>query len=194
MKHALFAALIAAAPLCAQEALPDFATCLDSDMAQFERSLRALQTLPEPREFEIGDTRGVGWCGSAGIIACDRSETPYPCQHRLAALQEATRRAVLDSLPPPESLPDAPGDWAAPLYPRVYALAHGLSAGPDCDGATEARGAWCAAWEANNRLRDAVLAHQLARYFGVTAPAVDLGWAQVPPPVRPVARNAEGGE
>ena len=113
---------------------------------------------------------------------------------RFAPLGSGAAAAVLRTRGvSPADLPDSvPGQgFPATLYPRARALAQDRSAGPDCAGADAAMQAWCAAREANTRLRAAVLPHLLARWQGATADAVTLGWAQEPPPIRPRARAAQ---
>ncbi|MBN7785539.1 hypothetical protein JYP51_11435 [Ponticoccus gilvus] len=177
----------------AREPLPDFATCMDMEAARYERALKRLREMPDAQEFEIGDERGTGYCGSVGIVLCDRLEVPeqvQDCQLALAAEQLALAAKVRDALPDPETVQTG-GAFERALYPQVYALAEGISAGPDCDGAEAAFQAWCAAWEANNRLSTAVLAWQLARFMGLAEPATAAGWADRPPPVRPRAREED---
>lgn len=178
----------AAAAVWAQpDPLPDFATCMDMTVARYEQDLRRLRARPEEaRDFDIGDVRGVDFCGTVGIVRCDRSEDPLPCQRRLSAEQDALKDRVLTLLPAPDTVPGA--GFAHALYPQVWELAQGRSAGPDCAGQEPAMQAWCEAREANSRLRSAVLAWQVARFLGVADPAVEAGWAKPPPPVRPHAR------
>lgn len=184
-------------PCHAQEAerepLPDFGTCMDLEAARYERTLKRLREMPEEQEFEIGDERGTGYCGSVGIVLCDRLEVPAEvqgCQLALAGEQLALAAKVRAALPDPAEV-ETGGPFEQALYPQVYALAEGISAGPDCDGAERAFQTWCEAWEANNRLSTAVLAWQLARFMGVAEPATKAGWADTPPPVRPRAREDE---
>ncbi|WP_040604356.1 hypothetical protein [Sagittula stellata] len=174
--------------------LPSFGACMDEEAARYERALKRLNEMPDAQEFEIGDTRGTGYCGSVGFVHCDRKPTleeVQACQLKLAAEEEALAEKIRAALPPPEEVEGKGGDFEQALYPRAYALAQGISAGPDCDGDIPQRGTWCTAWEANNRLRDAILAWQLARFLGVAETAVAAGWAEAPPPRRPRAREAE---
>lgn len=177
----------------AREPLPDFATCMDMEAERYERALKRLREMPDEQEFEIGDERGTGYCGSVGIVLCDRLEVPeevQACQLRLAGEELELAAKVRASLPDPSEV-DAGGPFERALYPQVYALAEGISAGPDCDGAAPAMQTWCEAWEANNRLSTAVLAWQLARFLGVAETATEAGWARPAPPVRPRAREDE---
>ncbi|MBP0481929.1 hypothetical protein [Sagittula salina] len=172
--------------------LPSFGECMDGEAARFERALRRLCEMPEDQEFEIGDTRGTGYCGSVGFVLCDRKgalDKVEACQLALAAEQDMLAERIRATLPAPEDVTGRGGDFEQALYPRVHAMAMGLSAGPDCDGDIPQRRTWCIAWEANNRLRDAVLAWQLARYLDAVETAVVAGWAEVPPPKRPQARD-----
>ena len=189
--------LVIGAPVMAQEAegfdpLPTFKACMDEEAARYERALRGLTGMREAQEFEIGDTRGVGYCGSVGFVLCDRKgalKAVQACQLEFAEQQDALAEKVRASLPEPEVVADKGGPFEQALYPRVYALAQGSSAGPDCAGDLPQRGTWCTAWEANNRLSNAFLTWQLARYLGAAETAVDAGWADVPPPQRPLARD-----
>ncbi|MDU8910537.1 hypothetical protein [Aestuariicoccus sp. MJ-SS9] len=181
MKAAILA-LFVAVPAQAQAPLPEFATCLDIENARFERALRR-DVAAGVAAFEAGDVTGAEYCGTVGIVRCDRSAAPYDCQHALAAEQDALANAVRALLPAPE------GD---PLYQALWALARDVSAGPDCAGQNEAFTAWCAAREANRRLMSVVLAWQSARYLGRVPPATEAGWADAPPPRRPVARPLAG--
>ena len=156
----------------AEEPLPDFASCLNRAVALYERD--------RPAE---ADVVGILYCGTLGIVRCDRSPAPYPCQHALAETQEALRQQVLATLPPPEALADA-----GPLYRLSHALAVGRSAGPDCAGTTEPMEAWCEAHEASLRLADAILTWQLARAKDAAPAAIEAGWAAPPPPVAPRLR------
>lgn len=192
-------ALAAVAPLALgaeaepRPPLPDFAACMDEEVARYERALKRLREMPEEQGFEIGDERGTGYCGSVGIVLCDRLEVPervQACQIDLAAEELALAARIRATLPDPAAIA-APGAFEAALYPMVHALAEGVSAGPDCEGAAPAMAAWCEAWEANNRLSSAVLAWQLARFLDAVPPATESGWASPPPPKRPQARRAE---
>lgn len=186
--------VLLAGPVRAEEApLPDFATCMAIHADRYERDLKRHKAGPEADSFEIGSMRPTDFCGTVGIVLCDRSEAPLPCQHALAEQQEAMRQKVLAVLPAPEEVAGRQGAGSDALYPAVYALAHDRSAGDDCAGDTEVMAAWCAAREANRRLASAVLAWQLARYLDAAPPATEAGWARPAPPTRPRSRP-EGGE
>ena len=173
------------------EPLPDFQTCMDIELARYERKLAMRRPLPlDTALFDTISVVGVDYCGSVGIVLCDRSGASLECQLALEAEQDALREKVLAELPPPAA--DAPDAGQDALYTRVWALAQGVSAGPDCDGAEPAYANWCRAREANSRLQNAVLAWQIARFHGLVAPAVEAGWANTPPLTRPVARPEEG--
>jgi hypothetical protein len=190
---------LAGPPATAEEAearppLPDFAACMNEEVARYERALKRLREMPGEPGFEIGDERGTGYCGSVGIVLCDRLEAPeavQTCQHALAAEQLALAARIRATMPDPAEV-TAGGAFERALYPMVHGLAEGISAGPDCEGAAPAMAAWCTAWEANNRLSTAVLAWQLGRFLDVVAPATEAGWATLPPPQRPRARREEG--
>src|SRR6056297_610644 len=181
--------LIPLAALAQPDTLPDFQTCMDVEIAGFEQDLsRLMETPADERDFDIGDVRGVDYCGTVGIVRCDRSDAPIPCQQALTVEQEALHKRVLALLPEPDAptAPDAP--FAKRLYASVWALAHGSSAGPDCAGMPLQLETWCATREANRRVQTSVLAWQAARYLGLAEPAVSAGWARPPPPTRPRQR------
>lgn len=191
MRSMTLAALAWATAAGAQpDPLPDFATCMDIAVARYEQDLSRLRDRPEDdRAFDIGDVRGVDFCGTVGIVLCDRSDRQLACQRDLQDEQDALRDKVLAALPDPETVRGE--SFAEALYPQVWALAHGSSAGPDCAGQEEALHEWCEAREANNRLRIAVLAWQVARFLEIAEPAVVAGWASPPPPTRPRARPGD---
>lgn len=171
-----------------QNPLPEFGTCMNIEIAQYERALGQLRNRAVAKQiFDIGRVDGVEFCGTIGIVRCDRSDTPLPCQNVLTQTQEALRAQVLMQLPPP---PDGDSSKAFPgdLYAQLLALAHGISAGPDCAGTNEVLRVWCETREANGRLRLAVQAWQIARYLDQVVPAIEAGWASPPPPLRPRAR------
>ena len=116
----------AAAAVWAQpDPLPDFATCMDMTVARYEQDLRRLRARPEEaRDFDIGDVRGVDFCGTVGIVRCDRSEDPLPCQRRLSAEQDALKRPGSDAVA-------RPGYGAGRgLCPCVVSAGLGAGAGP----------------------------------------------------------------
>lgn len=181
MRVALAFVLLAGAAFAEEpEPIPAFEPCLDAEIARFERDLSRARSQSYAGLAHYVDGRGVDVCGVGGIVRCDRSAAPLPCQHALAEEQEELRGAVLDSLPAPAS----PG-----LYKVVHALAKGRSAGDDCAGMTPVMAAWCAAREATRRVELAVLAYQIARREGAVEPAFALGWAEPPEPVRPRMRG-----
>ncbi|MGP6085540.1 hypothetical protein [Antarctobacter jejuensis] len=169
------------------EPLPEFSTCMDIAVDRYEQDLRRLRERPEDaRDFDIGDVRGVDFCGTVGIVRCDRSEEPLACQRALTVEQDALKDTILALLPDPATVTGE--GFAHALYPQVWLLAQGSSSGPDCAGQEAAMHTWCEAREANSRLRSTVLAWQVARYLDAAEPAIAAGWASPPPPVRPRAR------
>lgn len=185
---------------------------MNDEVARYERDLAAFDRADRDRAFDIADVRGVDYCGTVGIVGCDRSLDFFGCQRALRLEQDVMRWRLLTHLPMPLPVPEAiqaqarPADgqpdavkwptvaqaWAQGFYPQAWALARGSSAGPDCAGDIPVRQVWCDAREANRRLADAVLAWQVARFLGTAEPAQVTGWAQVPPPTRPVARQDRG--
>lgn len=175
-----------AGALRAEEELPEFAACLDAEVDRYEWRLqvhhgRAL----EAEDFDLWNVRGVEYCGNIGVTRCDRSEAPLACQRALAAEQEALHGEVMAALPAPKETGE---DLPEQLYRTAWHLARDVSAGPDCAGSGEIMATWCAAREANLRLKSAVLAWQVGRYLGLAEPAVAAGWAKPPPPLRPRLR------
>lgn len=169
--------------------LPDFQTCIDIVTDTYEWRLSTIRATPlDELDNVLWQMRGTYYCGSVGIVLCDLSDAPLSCQRDFAAEQAALTAQVLTSLDAPEEVAE-PG-FAHLLYASSYALAHGSSAGPDCAGAGEVMAAWCEAREANNQLQVAMLAWQVGRYLGKARPAIEAGWANQPPPVRPRARPA----
>ncbi|MFZ5963880.1 hypothetical protein ACOXXX_13080 [Thalassococcus sp. BH17M4-6] len=184
---------LVATPLQAQDVpLPEFAICMDREVARYERALRRHLDGPDPETFDIGGVDEVDYCGTVGIVRCDISDAPLPCQRDLRAEQDALAEKVRASLPAPEAVAGAHAEVSDGLYPQVWALAHGRSAGPDCTGSSEVLEVWCEAREANRRLQLAVLAWQVARFLDATPTAVAAGWASLPVPTRPRARPREG--
>lgn len=181
--------LTTGAALAQDVALPAFQTCIDIEADRYEWALAVHRTRSlEAADFHLWEVLGVEYCGNIAITLCDRSDDPIACQQALVAEQMALQAAVIRDLPVPETVdaPEPPLPQA--LYERAYALAQGISAGPDCEGADDPIRTWCEAREANNRLQDAVLAWQVARYLGVAKTARAAGWAHPPPPVRPRTR------
>ncbi len=166
--------------------LPDFASCLATEVARYEWRLRLHRHRAlEAADFDLWDVGGVEFCGNIAVTRCDRSAAPLPCQKTLAGAQRQLHGQVMAGLPEPErpgtSLPER-------LYHTAWHLARDVSAGPDCAGAGEVIATWCTAREANLRLKSALLAWQVGRYLGLAVPAITAGWAKPPPPPRPRAR------
>ncbi|MCT4555835.1 MAG: hypothetical protein N4A53_14195 [Pelagimonas sp.] len=183
--------ILLAHPALADTDLPDFATCIDREIARYERELTHHRTTPDAQKFEVGDVRGVDYCGSVGITLCDRSANPVGCQHAFRGRQDRLNDTIRATLPTPDSLTGVNGQWSDTLYPLTHALAFGSSAGADCAGDTEVMEAWCAAREANRRLSTSILAWQLARFLDATPDAITAGWARPVPPTRPRARPVQ---
>jgi len=187
--RALAPALVCGGAIAGEESLPDFETCMNSEVARYERALSALKARQvEKPLLDIAGVGGVEFCGTVGIVRCDRSEDRIGCQRDLAAVQDSLRSVVLQNLQAPSDPVEDRTGFADRLYRRVLALAHGRSAGPDCAGADTLHEVWCEARQANARLRLAVLAWQVARFLDRAAPAVAAGWAEAAAPIRPKAR------
>lgn len=184
MKAAVVLILIGTG-VAAQTDLPAFSDCISTEADRYEWRLdihrdRSL----DAEDFALWSVLGVDYCGTVGIVRCDRSDDPMGCQAALETEQDALRDAIRATLPKP----DADQGWPARLYEQTYALAYGSSAGADCAGTTQPMRAWCAVREANNRLKITMLAWQVGRYLDVTPPGREAGWAGPPIPVRPMAR------
>ncbi|HBZ44807.1 MAG TPA: hypothetical protein DEO85_12280 [Maritimibacter sp.] len=181
---ALFTPVVAAA-----DDLPDVQTCLNDYVETYEWLLEVHADTPlEDVEGGLWHVEDVKYCGTLGIVRCDRTGDTVPCQHALAARIDGIARDVRETLLPPEAVAGEPDGWAKRLYDASHALAFGSSAGDDCAGATPRMEAWCAAHEAGNRLRDAVMAWQVARYLGAVPSAVEAGWAEKNPAKPPKPR------
>lgn len=169
--------------------LPDYSTCMSEAIWHFEMEFARAGVADEDADFALLTRRRAEFCGTLGIVRCDRGEEPFACQAALAEEQLALHAAILATLPTPEAVAEA-GDtiWARGLYPTLWGVAHGTSAGPDCAGATAAIEAWCVTREASLKVTEAVLLWQLGRLLGVAGPAVEAGWIGPPPPPRPVPR------
>ncbi|MBF9061442.1 hypothetical protein HKCCSP123_19865 [Rhodobacterales bacterium HKCCSP123] len=167
--------VLGAGGTAAEEALPPYSDCLSRAVAHFEMEFSRTGLADAREDFEIVSRERVEYCGTLAIVVCDRSEAPLACQADLAARQWALRDRVLAGLPAPEAVT---GDavWAGGLYPVLWGVAHGSSAGPDCAGADAAYAAWCEMREASGKLAEAVSLWQVARLLGVAGPAVEAGW------------------
>lgn len=159
------------------------AICIARVVAGFEADLALLGS-----DWDLVNRDRVRFCGTLGIVACDRREDAVDCKLRLARAQQAIRDAALDSLPGPEAVAGGDPLWADRVYPQLWAIAHGSNAGPDCAGADDDYASWCAAHQANMKLAQAVSLWQVARLLGVAGSAVQAGWAIEAPPTQPVRR------
>ncbi|WP_338274239.1 hypothetical protein [Roseicyclus marinus] len=169
-----------------------FSTCFERAIAHFEMGFARSGPARTVEDYALVTRDRVHHCGSLAIVACDRGAAPQACQRRLAVEQRDLRDRLLASLP-------APQDVAAPevlpgLYPQLWDVAHGISAGDDCAGAEDPVAAWCETHEARLKLTEAVALWQVARLMGVAAAAADLGWVAQAMPFRPVARPEGEGQ
>lgn len=97
------AALWPVAALAEDAALPDFATCLRGEILRYEQAVTAFAPTPaEKAGYPLANVAGVEFCGTVGIVICDRSEEPLGCQKALAVEQDIWRARVLTELPEPE--------------------------------------------------------------------------------------------
>ena len=184
---AMLAAGLTLAGAAQAEDRQDFETCLAVAMDQFERSLRRNPGPAQP-DVSLLSQRHVLVCGGAGIQTCDLQDDRIACQEDLRARQDALTALILGSLPTPDALQTPASHWSDGLYPTLWNIAHGRSAGPDCAGQRPLLEAWCDAVEANRRLATAVMAWQLARLLDAVPSAVEVGWSAPAPPPRPQPR------
>jgi hypothetical protein len=178
--------LLALALVAAPAGAEGFDTCFSQAIAHFDMDFARTGPAQTAEDFAIVTRDRVEFCGTLAIVACDRGPDPQGCQRGLAADQMALRGRVLASLPSPDAMPPAP--VLPGLYPRLWAVAHGSSAGDDCAGADDPVAAWCETHEARLKLAEAVALWQVARLLGAAGPAVDLGWVGAAMPYRPMPR------
>ncbi|MCR9069335.1 MAG: hypothetical protein NXH79_10875 [Rhodobacteraceae bacterium] len=185
MRALVVLAVLAAGPAVADTdpVVESHAICMARVVAGFEADLALSGT-----DWDLVHRDRVRFCGTLGIVACDRRDDAVACKLGLAEAQQAMRDAVLASLPAPEAVAGRDPLWSDRAYPRVWAVAHGSNAGPDCAGADDDYASWCAAHQANLKLAQAVSLWQMARLLGVAGSAVEAGWAMEPPPPMPVRR------
>jgi len=166
--------------------LPDFATCFAQSIAHFEMEFARAGMADTLEDFALVTRDRVHFCGTLAIVACDRGEAPQSCQRGLAARQLGLRDRVLVSLPAPDGID--PPQILPGLYPTLWDVAHGTSAGDDCAGADDPVAAWCVTHEARLKLTEAVALWQVARLIGAAGPAAELGWVDEAMPFAPVPR------
>lgn len=163
-----------------------FDTCFAQAIAHFEMAFARSGLAETVEDYALVTRDRVHHCGSLAIAACDRGAVPQACQRALAADQRALTARVLASLPAPAEVP-AP-ELLPGLYPQLWDVAHGVSAGDDCAGADDRVAAWCDTHEARLKLTEAVALWQVGRLMGAAGAAVDLGWVSGAMPFRPVER------
>jgi hypothetical protein len=188
---AILGLALAGAGAAAAQELPDYPECLARAVAHFEMEFARTGQAERREDFEIVSRERVEYCGTLAIVTCDRSEAPLACQADLAARQWALRDTVLAGLPAPEAVTGDPV-WAEGLYPTLWGVARGSSAGPDCAGADEVYAAWCETRAASRKLAEAISLWQVARLLGAAGPAVEAGWvavARYAPVPRPLAEG-----
>ncbi|WP_375173532.1 hypothetical protein [Pseudooceanicola sp.] len=187
MKRLLSILAILGAAEARAEYIPDLQTCLNAHVGRYEWLLDIHADTPvDEIPGGIWHPGNVHYCGTLGIVRCDRSDDPVACQIDLAERQDRITAAVKRDLPPPAELEG--NDWPVRLYEAAHALAHGTSAGPDCAGQPDLFEAWCEANAASHRLRLSVMAWEVARYLGAAPKATEAGWAGPPPVLRPRVR------
>jgi hypothetical protein len=167
--------------------LAGFERCLARAVARFETGLSRARAAGGAPDFDLVERDSVAYCGVLAIAACDGTPAPLACQGALAARQEVRRAQVLADVPAPQAVAGRDPIWSDGLYPTLWAVARGRSAGPDCAGADPAYAAWCAARQTGLKLAEAVALWQVARLLGAAGPAVEAGWV-APPRYAPVPR------
>ena len=178
-----------AAPLAAQQAVPDFGPCRDGAVERLERELRRHLESPFAEQVPTADMAGIAYCADVAIFICDQGDAVDTCHNALTEVQQGLRADLLASLPAPQVVAGRRGMWSDTLYPRMVDLAHGHSAGPDCAGVAVGDGPRCAVRAANRQVQIALRAWVLARYLGAVPSAVEAGWANPAAPTRPRARQ-----
>ncbi len=178
--------LLALALVAAPAGAEGFDTCFGQAIAHFDMAFSRTGPAQTVEDFAIVTRDRVEFCGTLAIVACDQGPDPQRCQRGLAAAQMALRSRVLASLPAPETL--APAPVLPGLYPGLWAVAQGSSAGDDCAGADDPVASWCMTHQARLKLAEAVALWQVARLLGAAGPAVDLGWVEAALPYRPQPR------
>jgi len=169
--------------------LPELQTCINGYVDTYEWLLEVHADTPvEEIEGGIWHVENVTYCGTLGIVRCDRSDNPIDCQIALRGEQDRLADTIRADLPDPGAVGEDRDSWPVRLYEAAHALAHGSSAGPDCAGSPRRMEVWCEARQASNRLRNAMHAWEIARYFGAVPPATKAGWAGPPAPERPRPR------
>lgn len=166
----------------------DYPTCMAIAVDQFETALTRSRNTQAAPNFDLVMRDPFDYCGVLAIVQCDRSAEPERCKEALAVEQLALREAILASVPAPEVVAGRDPIWSDGLYPQLWEVAHGSSAGPDCDGADAAYAAWCATRQASLKVAEAVSLWQVARLLGAAETAVEAGWASPAPPPEPVQR------
>ena len=172
----------------AEDVLPPYPECLARAVAHFEMEFARAGLADSREDFDIVSRERVEYCGTLAIVTCDRGQDPPGCQGALAELQSDLRDRVLGDLPAPAAAEGA--GWAGSLYASLWAVAHGSSAGPDCEGGDAAYAVWCRTRSASQKLGEAVSLWQVARLMGMAGPAVEAGWVGTPR-YAPVPRPGE---
>lgn len=184
MRRVVCACLLLLAGSASAQTRPDFETCIAEAMGRFERALTR-NPGPEAPDIRLLSQRDILVCGGAGIQDCDLQEDRVSCQAMLTDRQDVLTGQVLAALPDPDALSVPASHWSDSLYPQMWEIARGSSAGPDCSGQRPLLEAWCEAVEANRRLASAIMTWQLARLLDAVPSPVEAGWAGPPPPPRP---------
>ncbi len=168
-----------------------YALCMAQAVGQFETRLARYGDRSVREAIEIVSRDDVQHCGALAVASCDGTAAPAACKTDLAVQQSGLRAAVLDDLPAPDQVQGQAPFWSDGLYPQMWDIVHGRSAGPDCAGADADYAAWCATWQANLRLSETVMLWQIGRVLGVARPGPEAGWVADPPPPMPVRRPNE---
>lgn len=163
-------------------------TCIAEAVAHFEAELSRARNRPSGPEFDIVTRDRAEFCGVLAIAGCDRSEAPLACQAELATRQVDLRVDILAAVPEPAEVAGRDPLWSDGLYPTLWAVARGSSAGPDCAGADEVYRHWCDTRQAGLKVSEAVMLWQVARLLGAAVSATEAGWAEAPPPPEPTPR------
>ncbi len=169
-----FAGSIAAAQSSEQAPSDTYDACLSGENVAFEQALEQSLDQTSGANFDMVGGGAFDFCGVLEIAACDATDDRFACQAALTERMDGVRAEIRAGLPAPNDIAGLDPIWSDGLYPNLWAVVQGQSAGPDCAGAEQAYAVWCEAREASRRLADVITLRQVARVLGVL-PALETG-------------------
>lgn len=176
MKAAALLSMLAV-PALAQnsdgEGLGRYDSCLIAANAAFEAALDDSMSRASDPNFDMVGGGAFDFCAVLEIGDCDGTNDRFACQAVLTDVMVALRGDIWAEIPAPQDVAGLDPIWSDGLYPSLWAVVQGVSAGPDCAGATQAYTVWCEARAASRSLSDVITLRQVARVLGVV-PALDL--------------------